>query len=122
MMSMRVPILLCISLTAARIYGADSNPITREDVQGAETLLGLEFSEAKEDMLLPGLKEQLDNYAAIRKFPLSNSVPPALLFNPIPVGMKLPTGRGNFKATSPGRVKLPGNMDDLAFYSVAELG
>src|SRR3954451_7079236 len=91
-------VLGCMFLGATRSSAADANanPITREDVQAAEALFGLEFSEAKEDMLLPGLKEQLDNYLTIRKFPLSNSVPPALSFNPVPVGMKLPTGRSSF--------------------------
>ena len=119
---MRLLILFCFLVAAVRSFAADSNPITREDVQAAETLLGLEFSDAKDDMMLPGLKEQLDNFNTIRKFPLSNSVPPALLFNPIPAGMKLPSGRSSFKTSPPGHVKLPQNMDELAFYSVAELG
>jgi Asp-tRNA(Asn)/Glu-tRNA(Gln) amidotransferase A subunit family amidase len=117
-------ILASLFLTPIPSSAADTNanPITREDVKAAEALFGLDFSEAKEDMLLPGLKEQLDNYLTIRKFPLSNSVPPALSFNPIPVGMKLPTGRSSFKISSPGKVKLPANPDDLAFYTVGELG
>jgi Asp-tRNA(Asn)/Glu-tRNA(Gln) amidotransferase A subunit family amidase len=100
----------------------NANPVTREDVAGAEALIGLDFSDRKEDMMLPGLKEQLENYLAIRKFPLSNSVPPAMTFNPIPVGMKFETGRSKFKMSAPEHVKLPANMDDLAFFSVGELG
>src|SRR6266478_7998461 len=100
----------------------NTNPITREAVMGAEKLIGLDFSDPKIDMMLPGLKEQLTNFEAIRKFPLSNSVPPAILFNPIPVGMKFETRREKFKLSSPGKVKLPANPDDLAFYSVGELG
>jgi Asp-tRNA(Asn)/Glu-tRNA(Gln) amidotransferase A subunit family amidase len=57
----------------------------------------------------------------LRKFPLSNSVPPAVLFNPIPVGMKFDTKRKSFKWSPPRNVKLPANKDDLAFYSVAQL-
>src|SRR5204863_8007984 len=120
---MRLRILISLLLvTATRSFAADSSPITREDVHAAETLLGLEFSETKEDMMLPGLKEQLDNYLAIRKFPLSNSVPPAMMFNPIPAGMKLEGGRSTFKVSAPRRVKLPAKMDELAFYSVGDLG
>src|SRR5256714_13930714 len=121
----RTGLFIALLLTStARSVAADtnSNPITREDVAGAEALIGLEFSDEKEDMMLPGLKEQLDNYLAIRKFPLSNSVPPAMMFNPIPVGMKLERGRDTFKTRFPKDVKLPAKTDDLAFYSVAELG
>lgn len=100
----------------------NTNTITRETVSEAEKLIGLDFSEAKIDMLLPGLKEQLKDYEAMRRFPLSNSVLPAMQFNPIPVGMKLETKRKKFKLSPAPKVKLPENMDDLAFYSVRELG
>jgi Asp-tRNA(Asn)/Glu-tRNA(Gln) amidotransferase A subunit family amidase len=43
-------------------------------------------------------------------------------FNPIPVGMKLETKRKKFKMSPAGKVKLPENIDDLAFYSVGQLG
>ena len=75
----------------------NTNPITREAVIDAEKLLGLHFSDDKNDLMLPGLKDQLDNFEAIRKFPLSNAIPSALLFNPIPVGMKFETVRKKFK-------------------------
>src|SRR6185295_7076410 len=96
---MRFLFVVLLVIVACPCFAAESttNSITREDVAGAEAIIGLDFSDQKEDMMLPGLKEQLDNYRAIRKFPLSNSVPPALMFNPIPVGMKLETHRAKFK-------------------------
>jgi Asp-tRNA(Asn)/Glu-tRNA(Gln) amidotransferase A subunit family amidase len=100
----------------------NTNPITRDTVSEAEKLIGLDFSESKLDMMVPGLREQLRDYEALRKFPLSNSVPPAMQFNPIPVGMKLETKRKKFKMSPAGKVKLPENIDDLAFYSVGQLG
>jgi Asp-tRNA(Asn)/Glu-tRNA(Gln) amidotransferase A subunit family amidase len=36
--------------------------------------------------------------------------------------MKFETQRRKFKLSPPGKVKLPANLDDLAFYSVGELG
>ena len=99
----------------------NTNPIAREAVIGAEKLIGLDFSETKIDLALPGLREQLDNFEAMRRFPLSNGVPPALQFNPLPVGFKFETGRKRFKASSPRNVNLPAKRDALAFYSVGEL-
>src|SRR6266404_2650674 len=96
---------------------AATNSIPRETVQAAETLLGLDFSDAKIDMMLPGLKGQLADYQAIRAFPLSNSVFPALQFNPLPNGFKFETVRKRFRLGSPGKVRLPVNADELAFYS-----
>ncbi len=111
--------LFCLPiLTAAQ---TDTNFITREAVSEAGKLIGLNFSDAKIDLMLPGLKKQLDNFETLRKFPLSNGVPPALLFNPIPIGMKFERARKKFQISPPGKVRLPANLDELAFYSVGEL-
>ncbi len=100
---------------------ANTNVITREMVEEAQKLAGLDFSEAKVDLMLPDLKSQLGKFETLRRFSFSN-VPPAMSFNPIPVGFKFETVRRKFKASSPGKVTLPKNPDDLAFYSIAELG
>jgi len=114
--------VLIVALTAATGFAqTNTNPIPREVVVQAEKLIGLDFSDAKIDLALSGLKEQLDNFEAMRRFPLSNGVPPALQFNPLPVGFKFETQRRKFKASPRGKVKLPANMDDLAFCSVGEL-
>jgi Asp-tRNA(Asn)/Glu-tRNA(Gln) amidotransferase A subunit family amidase len=113
--------IACLNATAV-LAQTNTNPITREAVVQAEKLIGLDFSDPKIDLALPGLKEQLDNFEAMRRFPLSNRVPPAMQFNPLPVGFKFETARKKFKASSVGSVKLPANLDDLAFYSIGELG
>ena len=99
----------------------NTNPITRQVVVDAEKLIGLDFSEAKIDLMLADLKEQAGRFEALHRFAFSNDVPPALLFNPIPVGMKFETQRRKFKLSPAGKVKLPTNLDDLAFYSVGQL-
>lgn len=117
--------LLFICLVLALLAGGSSaqNPlgITTGDIRGAEKLFGHAFTDAEIEMLRPGLKDQLDNYAAMRQVALSNGVPPALEFNPLPVGFKFGTGRQKFRASPSPRIKLPANLDDLAFYSVGEL-
>ena len=114
--------VMCILLLATGAGFAQTNsPITRETVRNAEALIGVNFSDEKIDMMLPGLEGQLGNYEAMRRFPLSNSVPPAIQFNPLPVGFKFETGRSKFKPGPLPKIKLPANLDDLAFYSVGEL-
>src|SRR6266702_274488 len=100
----------------------NTNSVSREAVINAEKLFGLEIPENKVEMMLPGLREQLANFAALRKFPLSNSVPPAILFNPVPAGMEFDSRRKKILMNPPGKVKLPANCDDLAYYSIGELG
>jgi len=109
-------LLLLGCLLAGVAFGQTNNgPLTRETVAQAQRLIGLNFSERQLDQLLPGLSAQLGNYEAMRRFPLSNGVPPALQFNPLPIGFKFETRRRKFKASPPPRVRRPANLDDLAF-------
>ena len=111
--------ILCLLPAAVR---AQTNGVTRETVADAEKLIGFDFSDEKNAMLLPGLRQQLRTLEDIRKFPLSNSVPSAMLFNPLPVGFQFETVRKKFRMSPPPKVTVPENMDDLAFYSVEQLG
>jgi Asp-tRNA(Asn)/Glu-tRNA(Gln) amidotransferase A subunit family amidase len=112
---------LCLLAPGLTFAQTDTNPIARQVVVNAEKLIGLDFSEAKIDLMLADLKEQLGTFQALHRFAFSNGVPPALLFNPIPVGMKFETQRRKFRMSPAGKVNLPANLDDLAFYSVGEL-
>jgi hypothetical protein len=119
---MRLTFLALCLLAPGLAFGqTNANPITRQVVMDAEKLVGLDFSDAKIDLMLPDLKEQLGRFEVLHRITFSNDVPPAILFNPIPVGMKFETQRRKFKLSPPGKVKLPANLDDLAFYSVGDL-
>lgn len=98
-----------------------TNPVTVEIVGQAQKIMGLDFSEAKRDSMLENLANQLENYGKLRTIPLPNSIPPAILFNPIPVGFQFEKERRQFKKSAPGIVKMPKLLDDLAFYSVGRL-
>src|SRR5208283_5846947 len=69
------------------------SPVTRDVVASAEKLFGLNFTDVKRDSMLDGLKDQLASYENIRKVELANSIPPAIMLNPIPIGMKFESAR-----------------------------
>ena len=117
-----LPLVTCLLVPTTSRSQTNTNTITRETVAEAEKLIGLDFSESKMEMMMGGLKNQLTDFEAMRKFPLSNSVMPAMQFNPIPAGMKIETKQKKFKMSPARKVKLPENMNDLAFYSVRQLG
>ena len=124
-MALAMFVLLC---TAGIFFGAivqtdqpAHHPVTKESVADAEKLIGLEFNDTKRDSMLDGLKEQLDNYKGLRTVELPNGVPPSMMFNPIPVGMKLEKTRRPFKMSPPAKVVLPANREELAFYPVGQL-
>lgn len=116
-------LICCISffLLGLFVQTQTNDPIARAMVEGAERLIGLNFTDAKRDSMLDGLKDQRVNYAKIRTVNLPNNIPPAILFNPIPVGMTFETERKSFKTSPPGKVSVPKNIDDLAFFPVSRL-
>lgn len=113
--------VFCFGLGALFQQQGVQSPITRDVVAAAEKLIGLQFTDAKRDSMLDGLKDQLENYRNLRTVPLPNSIPPAILFNPIPVGMRLEREKKPIRTSPSGTVDIPSNLDDLAFYSVGQL-
>lgn len=91
-------------------------------VEQAQKIMGLNFDAAKRDSMLDNLAEQLEAYEKLRSIQLSNSIPPAILFNPIPAGFGFEKVRKPIKTSRPGKVMMPKNIEDLAFYSVGQLG
>lgn len=122
-----LPFAVGLSLLLGTIVRGQTrtNLISRETVRHAGELVGLNFSDTNLDLMLPGLRTQLANFEALRKIDLDNGIPPALLFNPIPQSpgpaATIVKTRRPPRWSSPGKVKLPVNPDDLAFYSVGEM-
>ncbi|MBS3946533.1 MAG: hypothetical protein KGZ42_13600 [Melioribacter sp.] len=100
---------------------AQEKKITKENIQHAEKIIGIEFNDAERDSMLDNLNEQLENYQNIWKLNLANSIPPAILFNPIPVGFQFNKKQLPLKFSNYSYAKLPKNPDDLAYYSIGEL-
>jgi Asp-tRNA(Asn)/Glu-tRNA(Gln) amidotransferase A subunit family amidase len=99
--------------------------ITKDMLIAAEMVAGLEFSDAKRDLMLDNVNQALTAYAAIRKVALANSVMPALRFDPLLPGIKsLPVAGRRGATSSPRRrpVVRPASEGELAFLGVAEQG
>lgn len=119
-----LPIACVVSLTLGAFITkiVDDRPITVEVINQAEKILGLDFTDAEADSMLSDLNDNRKDFETMRKIPLDNSVAPALYFNPLPVGFEFEKSYLPFKVSQINAVKLPSNRDDLAFYSVRELG
>ena len=91
----------------------DAEKITEEMLVSAETLAGLSFtSEERKDILkrLNGASSQLRTFEKLRQRKIPNSVPPALVFNPILPGMHFETEKKPFKylvMPKPGVTNVP---------------
>jgi Asp-tRNA(Asn)/Glu-tRNA(Gln) amidotransferase A subunit family amidase len=96
--------------------------ITAATIASAEEVAGLKFDEAERKMMLEGLKTQEQRIEALHKIRLDNSVPPAIVFNPVPPWRTPP--REPKKRMVRGRVtghSVPSNLEGLAFLPVTEL-
>ncbi len=128
-MKQMLPKHILIVLAIAGVFAAGAftgryfltEDITADDVRSAAKIAGLDFSDSEIDSLLPALSDFRESYAANRKANIPNSLSPALVFNPLPPGIMIDPTQKPAVFSNPGKVKLPQNRDDLAFYSVREL-
>lgn len=94
--------------------------ITSEMIDQAAALAGVSIAPEHKQMMLDGLNQQRDAYAAIRKLDLPNSMPPAFIFDPLPPGATVNTRREK-PVYSHAVATLPGNLEELAFATIPEL-
>jgi Asp-tRNA(Asn)/Glu-tRNA(Gln) amidotransferase A subunit family amidase len=117
-----IPGFLALLLLIAANPEVEKSPITPDVVKSAEEIVGLDFTPAERDSMIDDLVENLKSYEKIRELSIANSIPPALCFDPRPAGWRDPVKRSRFELSRPGRTALPERRDDLAFYSVRDLG
>jgi Asp-tRNA(Asn)/Glu-tRNA(Gln) amidotransferase A subunit family amidase len=99
----------------------ESNPITIAVVAEAEKIIGIEFSPAQADSMLTGLSDHRKAYEELRKLHLTNSVVPALNFNPIPVGFTYTDKTNGFLLDKRSITVMPSDKNELAFYTIRQL-
>jgi Asp-tRNA(Asn)/Glu-tRNA(Gln) amidotransferase A subunit family amidase len=103
---------------------AELPKITAEMLDQACLLAGVgPFTAEQKKMMLDGLNDQRGSYEPIRALKLANSVPPAYVFNPRPVGERMPARQIVMIGGSPKPVEVSFSaIEDLAFETVANLG
>ena len=75
--------------------------VNQEAAQQAQAIIGLSFDAAEIDSMQSNLRGQLEDYKQMREATLPNSVPPAFVFNPVPVDFTI--GRSRHRTGSKGR-------------------
>ncbi len=87
----------------------------------AEDLIGLELTSNERSLMVEDVKENLDSYRKMREISIDNSVAPAIAFNPEVPGLKHPKKKDRFILSMVKNLKLPEDLEELAFYSVTQL-
>ncbi len=114
--------LICCGFSGYAHAQSDSAIITKDVVTQAEKVIGLEFTESEKDSILDDLNANLDLYKEMRTVNIKNSIPPAIIFDPMPLGMIVDSVQRPLNYSPTGEVVMPKNIEDLAFYSVHDLG
>jgi len=106
-------------LWAKLAAGAD---ITVDTIASAEEVAGVHFDQAERELMLDGLKQQEQRIEALHKISLPNSVSPAIVFDPVPPGKRIPppTNRPMVRSRS-GLRSVSADIEELAFLPVTEL-
>ena len=111
--------IVCFVMGA--FIGDEKYFITREDIVHAEKIIGVTFTEAETDSMIPKLTEQLNNINNMRKIDLPNNVPTAFNFNPLPAGKIINKVQISFKTSDYSKTVLPADINQLAYYSIGQL-
>lgn len=115
-------VLFAVSVCAVSGVIGQGDKITSGIVESAEKIIGLVFTPAERDSMIDDLSLNVDSYERVRGVVLDNSVPPALGFDPLPVGWKPPVKRSRFDLGRARAGVVPSKPQDLAFYTVRDLG
>lgn len=98
-----------------------NNEITEQQISSAANIIGLNFTRAERDSMIEGLMDNRESYKTLRSYDLPNSVPPAFVFNPIPVDKTFNHKQIPIIWDIPQNVSLPQDLSTLAFYPIKKL-
>ena len=104
--------LLCSFVAAAQ------DTITKQSIQNAALLWDVKFTEKEVDMMLPDLKDNQADYKKLHGLVLDNSIGMSLSQKLIPDNAVQQKIQWTYNPT----IKLPANKNDLAFYTINQLG
>jgi len=110
-------LLLSLSVTA---FSQDTT-IQKNDLISSAKLFDLSFTTKEIDTLYSDVIDNLDNYKAMHKLPLANSVPLSLWQTPVLPGMHFTEKQNPINWKLDNTVSLPKNKNELAFYSIEQL-
>ncbi len=105
----------------ARLQDEGETRISREMLEDAERVAGLEFTDEERELMLQGLNGNLASYERLREVEVPNSVPPALYFNPLPPGASVNAPRRPERRSRVTVDAVPADLDQLAFWPVTHL-
>lgn len=114
-------LLLCLVVISFKMTCSQTRQDSIRLVNDALGYYDLNFTNDEIDSMLGSLENNRRIYKRMHeRFP-ENDLMNTLSFNPVPLGMRVPTGRTRINWDIPVNVELPKNLNELAWYSIPEL-
>jgi Asp-tRNA(Asn)/Glu-tRNA(Gln) amidotransferase A subunit family amidase len=112
--------------TKAYAQQAAVGPVSRETVDCAEAITGLDFHTAEEEAIARSLNGNLNTYQQLRQIEIPHETEVALTFRPYlpgekPKGPATPGRTVRYSKPAVGAIKRPANLEDVAFWPVTKL-
>src|SRR5215472_8000466 len=106
----------------ARLQQQQEPEITKEMLASAEQISGIHLTDDERADITRGVQQTRTAIEALHKVPLDMSVFPAIVFDPVPPGEKLPakTHVPSIRSRVSAAAR-PGSLDELAFLPVTQL-
>ncbi len=98
-----------------------SSAITKEMIDTAAKIADVTIPDEYKNAMVAGLNSAAQGYEAIYKLHMPNSVQPALVFDPLPMGAKVSTATAPMRISAAVLTKAPKNIEDAAFMTVRQL-
>jgi Asp-tRNA(Asn)/Glu-tRNA(Gln) amidotransferase A subunit family amidase len=105
----------------AQAQAAPASRVTPAMVREAVALAGLSYTEAEQQGMVASLNRILSRAEILHKAPPGNEVPSPILFTPRVPGYPVVVPTRVHRPVAISRQSRPANLDDLAFWSIAQL-
>lgn len=119
--SIKSVVVIFLGILTFSFIKSDSPEIVLEDLEYAQKTIGINFTSQEQELMLDGLNDKLKSYKAIREYPLTNEIPPSLIFNPVPPDFYINNNQKPIHWEIPENIEFPEDKNKLAFYSILEL-
>ena len=113
--------MIRITLTIALLCVTNLWLFAQGDIKAAERLFDISFDDKERSLMRSGVEENLKAYEQLHGYKIGNHISPALQFNLLPVGFEPQEEQYNIEWDLNDDVNLPDNIEELAYYSVADL-
>ena len=113
--------IVCLCSSFLLTHSSHAQNISVSEILNTEKMYDLHFTDAKRDSMLNQLNSNLQLYKYLHGFNLPNSVPLPNWFDPVLPNMTFNTKQQPIIWNIPTNVSMPADINQLAFYNIAQL-